>query len=352
MTQQTGSMQSDAYVKAYAALDPKTGAPIKQPSADQSASSSSHSPQNTSSTSKKSHKTAIVVALCIVIVIALLCISCTAATAGVTRSLQGAFGTEGPAKASVPSIAVIDIASTIGYDGSASSPDGLRWRLKAASDDSNVKGVILRVNSGGGSATAGEEMAALVAAFEKPIVVSSQAMNASAAYEISSQADYIYCAKTTSIGAIGVLLQVTDLSGLYDKLGINIESIVSEPSKDAGQGNRPLTKKEREWYQNMVNEIDADFVQTVANGRNMTVAEVKALANGLPYTGTKAVEVKLADKVGYYKDALAYISQLAGSDTELPTLSYESSNFDLSSLLSLFASSKTNALISQNALIQ
>ncbi len=326
---------SDEYERAYAARDLRTGAP-----ATSAAARAEGGVAYVEVPARKNHTVAIAVVVCVLAVFAIGAVSCSATVSHLTDSALSADA-PGIARASVPSVAVIDIDSVIGYDGSASSPDGLRYRLDAAEADDMVKGVILRVNSGGGTATAGEEMAKMVADFPKPVVVVSAATNASAAYEISSQADYIFCAKTTSIGAIGVLLQVTDLSGLYEKLGIDVDSIVSAESKDAGAGNRPLTDEERAWYQKMVDEIDADFIQTVADGRSMTLGEVKALANGLPCTGVQAVENGLADEIGYFDEALAHISEMAGSDKPLPTITYETPSSSLDALLDLL--SKTEA---------
>lgn len=328
---------ADEYAKAYAARDMRTGAPATSAAQAEGGVAFVEVPE------RKKHTVAIAVVVCVLAVFAIGAVSCSVTVSHLSDSALSSSGGSGIVRASSPSIAVVDIDAVIGYDGSASSPDGLRARLDAASADDLVKGVILRVNSGGGTATAGEEMARLVADFPKPIVVVSAATNASAAYEISSQADRIFCAKTTSIGAIGVLLQVTDLSGLYEKLGIDVDSIVSAESKDAGAGNRPLTDEERAWYQDMVDEIDADFVQTVAEGRGMTIGEVKALANGLPYTGTQAVENGLADEIGYFDDALAHISGLAGFDDPLPTISYEQSTSSLDALLDLLSQTETAA---------
>ena len=163
-------------------------------------------------------------------------------------------------------VGVIDIDGTIQYDGTTCSPEGLKAQLDVAAENKHIKAVVLRVNSGGGTATAGEEMAAYVRQFRedtgKPVVVSSASVNASAAYEISSQADYIYTAKTTAIGAIGTVMQVTDLSGLMEKLGISVDNIASADSKDSSYGTRPLTEEERAYYQNMVNQINETFIQT------------------------------------------------------------------------------------------
>ncbi len=214
---------------------------------------------------------------------------------------------------STDSVVVIPIEGTIQYDGSFSSPEGLKEQLDKAENNSQVKAVVLRVDSGGGVATAGEEMSTYVRNFSKPIVVSSASINASAAYEISSQADYIFTAKTSAVGSIGTALQITDLSGLYEKLGINIENIVSSTSKDSSYGNRPLTDEERAYYQTMVDQINQVFIENVAEGRSMTIDQVKALATGLTYTGLMAVENGLVDEVGTLEDACAKAARLANA---------------------------------------
>ena len=210
------------------------------------------------------------------------------------------------------SIGIIDMAGTIQYDGTTCSPEGLKAQLDEAESNPHIKAVVLRVDSGGGTATAGEEMAIYVRDFSKPIVVSSASMNASAAYEISSQADYIYTAQTTAIGAIGTALQITDLSGLYEKLGINIENITSAESKDSSYGTRPLTDEERAHYQAQVDQINDTFIATVAEGRGMSEDEVRALATGMTFTGIDAVDNGLADEIGTLEDAVAKAAELAG----------------------------------------
>ncbi|NHM15463.1 signal peptide peptidase SppA [Eggerthellaceae bacterium zg-887] len=237
-------------------------------------------------------------------------------------------------------IAVIDIDGTIQYDGSACSPEGLKTLLDQASDDPDIKGLVLRVNSGGGTATAGEEMAEYVKDFDKPVVVSSASMNASAAYEISSQADFIYTAKTTAIGSIGTALEVTDLSGLLEKLGISIDVIASADSKDSSYGYRPLSEEEQAYYQNMVDAINGTFIANVAEGRGMAEDEVRKLATGLTFTGMEAVENGLADDIGTREDAIAKAAELAGiSDYDVYDMG--ESSYDLSGLLGLLSSEQS-----------
>lgn len=279
--------------------------------------------------------------IAVVIAVALLCTAIVFSTVSCSSTINGALGSVGfgapeTVEDSSPKIGVISIASSIAYDGSECSPTGLNKLLDKAEADDSIKGVILWVNSGGGTATAGEEMAAAVKEFSKPIVVVSGATNASAAYEISSQADKIFVGKTTAIGSIGVVLQVTDLSGLYEKLGIKVDNITSTDSKDATYGNRPLTEEERAWYQGIVDQINEDFVKTVAEGRDMTIDDVKELANGLTYTGTDAVENGLADEIGYLDDAISYLSEICGYTTPLKAHAlYLASSASLTDLISI-----------------
>lgn len=246
-------------------------------------------------------------------------------------------------------VAIITIDGTIQYDGTTSSPEGLKEQLDIAANNSYIKAVVLRVNSGGGTATAGEEMTEYLREFKettgKPVVVSSAATNASAAYEISSQADYIYTAKTTSIGAIGTAMQFMDYSGLMEMLGITTEDITSAPSKDSTYGNRGLTDEEREYYQAQIDQINETFIENVAEGRGMSSDEVRKLATGLTFTGLDAVENGLADEIGTQEDAVKKAAELAGSSTAATVTLDTSSSDDLDLLLDLM--SKTDGVTTE-----
>ncbi|MFR5091902.1 MAG: transcription termination factor Rho [Adlercreutzia equolifaciens] len=259
--------------------------------------------------------------------------SCTS----VFTSSMGAFSYESPSWADTvtgDTVGIINISGTIQYDGTTSSPEGLKSQLDAAEQNPHIKAVVLRVNSGGGVATAGEEMSTYIRDFSKPVVVSSASINASAAYMISSQADYIFTDKTTSIGSIGVIMSVTDLSGLYEKLGISVENITSADAKDSGAGNRPLTEEERAWYQDQVDQINEVFINFVAEGRDMPAEDVRALATGLTFTGMDAVENGLADELGTLEAAVAKACELAGI-ADADTVYLQSSTSDLSRLLDI-----------------
>lgn len=320
---------------------PPTGGPVYQPSQQRYSQHPEYAQVPPVANAHKGGR-GYIVAIVAIVAICLVIIASIASCSSVVGSMYGMFdlsedaGME--ASDGTPKIGVISIAGTIQYDGTECSPSGLRSLLDAAEERDDIKAVVLRVDSGGGTSTAGEEMSHYVKDFSKPVVVSSASMNASAAYEISSQADYIFTAKSTAIGSIGTAMEVTDLSGLYEKLGIKIDAITSAESKDSSYGNRPLTEEERAWYQRMVNQINDEFINTVAEGRSMGVDEVRNLANGLTFTGIDAVENGLADEVGYLEDAVAYASELAGSKTTLEmtslTLSSDSNLLELLELLS------------------
>lgn len=292
---------------------------------------------------KKNHGW-IIALVVIVLVFVLALVGVTSCTSALSSSFSS-LGTTGSSSnvdfLAEDAVGVISIDGTIQYDGTTSSPEGLKEQLDRAQDDSHIKAVVLRVDSGGGTATAGEEMASYVRGFieasGKPVVVSSASTNASAAYEISSQADYIFTAKTTAIGAIGTALQITDLSGLLDKLGISIDNVTSSNSKDSSYGTRPLTEEERVYYQNMVNQINETFIENVAEGRGMPVDEVRTLATGLTFTGVDAVENGLADEIGTKEDAVAKAAELAGTSQYQTVQLQQSGPEGLTALLDLLA---------------
>ena len=292
---------------------------------------------------KQSHSGLIalgIVAAAIVLIFGIGAASCSAAIGSL--SSIGSAGDASSLSTYGDSVAVITMSGTIGYDGSACSPEGLRAALKSVEADDDIKAVVLRVNSGGGTSTAGEEMSQLIAGFDKPIVVSSASINCSAAYEVSSQADYIYVNHSTAIGAIGTIMQTYDASELLDKLGIKVNSIASAESKDSSYGTRPLTDEEREYYQNLVSQINAQFVSSVASGRGMSVAQVQELATGMEFTGDDAVANGLADEIGTYDDALAKAAELGGIKGDFDVVDADPSRSDLASLLGISGSTKVS----------
>jgi protease-4 len=284
---------------------------------------------------RKSHTGGIIV-IVILALIAVICFSAYSCSANLTKS------TSSSTSYAANTVAVITLGGTIQYDGTECSPEGLKSLLDQAEGNPNIKAVVLRVNSGGGTATAGEEMAGYVRDFSKPIVVSSASTNASAAYEISSQADYIYTARTTAIGAIGTVMTTYDLSGLLEKLGVSVDNIASTESKDSSYGTRALTDEERTYYQNLINQINQTFIDNVASGRHLTSDQASALATGMPFSGTVAVTNGVADGIGTLEDACDKAAELAGCAGNYSTSDLSISSDKLSSLLGLLSSSSSS----------
>ena len=212
-------------------------------------------------------------------------------------------------------VAVIYLNGTIeesdgGYFSAAVSPNFVRTQLERAAAGDAIKGVVLRVNSPGGSVAASQEIASLIREFPKPVVVSMGDMAASGGYYISAPAQGIVAQPGTMTGSIGVITQVTSLEGLYEMLGIEVETIKSGRHKD--MFGRVLTPEERELLQELTDEAYEQFIAEVAQGRGLDRELVRDLATGQLYTGSQALELGLVDRLGGLEEAIAYLSEIAG----------------------------------------
>ena len=189
-------------------------------------------------------------------------------------------------------------------------------QIREAAADDSVKALVLRIDSGGGSATAAEEVGRELLRFKeqtkKPIVATMGNTGASAAYWIAACAsDKIYANATTLTGSIGVYMPYMNTEELFKKIGITSDKIKSGPYKDILTNDRPMTPEEKEILQNIVDEIYDQFVYTVSAGRRMETSKVRAIADGRIYTGRQAKNIGLVDELGDYYDALAEAGTLA-----------------------------------------
>ena len=189
-------------------------------------------------------------------------------------------------------------------------------QIREAAADDSVKALVLRIDSGGGSATAAEEVGRELLRFKeqtkKPIVATMGNTGASAAYWIAACAsDKIYANATTLTGSIGVYMPYMNTEELFKKIGITSDKIKSGPYKDILTNDRPMTPEEKEILQNIVDEIYDQFVYTVSAGRRMETSNVRAIADGRIYTGRQAKNIGLVDELGDYYDALAAAGTLA-----------------------------------------
>ncbi|MBM3148954.1 MAG: signal peptide peptidase SppA [Chloroflexi bacterium] len=206
------------------------------------------------------------------------------------------------------------------FTGSAITPQLVRSQLDKARADWAVKAVVLQIESPGGSAAACQEILTQIEKLEKPIVVSFGSVAASGGYYIASKADKIVALPATLTGSIGVISQIPNIKGLYDKLGINMEVFKGGKYKDMYTGLRELTSEERELMQKMTDQFYEQFVNTVAEGRGLDVEKVRSLATGQLYTGEQAKELGLVDELGGLDTAIDLAGKLAG--VERPKVEY------------------------------
>lgn len=209
-----------------------------------------------------------------------------------------------------------DVRDTIFQQSTGVTSGSIMRQIREAAQDDSVKALLLNINSGGGSATAAEEIGRELKRFKadtkKPIVATMGDMGASAAYWIAAcSSDKIYANSTTLTGSIGVYMPYMNTQELFKKIGIKSEKIKSGPYKDILSSDRPMTDSEKILLQNMVTEIYNEFINVVVVGRKMEEAHVRNLADGRIYTGSQAKNLGLVDDLGNYYDALAEAGRLA-----------------------------------------
>lgn len=198
--------------------------------------------------------------------------------------------------------------------------------LKELMDDDDVKAVVIRVNSGGGSAFASEQMWHQIMELKKvkPVVVSMGGYAASGGYYMSVPANWIVAEPTTITGSIGIFGMFPDFSGLAsEKLGIKFDEVKTNKNGTFGSTMHPLTPDEMRMLQVYIDRGYTTFKNRVAQGRNLTMAQVEAIAQGHVYTGEDALKIKLVDELGGLDKAVKKAAQLAKIDN-YHTVSYPS----------------------------
>ena len=198
--------------------------------------------------------------------------------------------------------------------------------LEDLAKDDDVKAVVIRVNSGGGSAYASEQIWHQISELKKvkPVVVSMSGAAASGGYYLSSNANWIVADPTTITGSIGIFGLFLDRSELYTKkLGINYAEVKTNRNSVFGASGHPFTPEQLSLLQNNVNRGYMLFKKRVAEGRKMTMEQVENIAQGRVWLGQDAIKLKLVDQLGGLDDAIAKAAKLAKmSDYE--TVSYPS----------------------------
>jgi len=235
------------------------------------------------------------------------------------KSSEGFFGmNKSQAGESVIVIVPVSGMITVSEQGQilgSSSSDRLVRHLKALSEREEVKAVVLRINSPGGSVGAVQEVYDEVLRLKKAgkkVVVSMGDVAASGGYYIAAPADKILADPGTLTGSIGVILQVGNFQELFKKIGVKIEAIKSAEHKDIASPFRTMTESERKILQSVISDAYGQFVQAVVQGRKLPLEKVLTLADGRIYTGNQARAQGLIDDLGNLETAITQAQEIAG----------------------------------------
>lgn len=241
--------------------------------------------------------------------------------------------------------AIGDITSGEGDDQTIGS-DRIAAAIRSARLDKEVKAIVLRVNSPGGSALASDIIwrEVLLAKGEKPVVVSMGNLAASGGYYIAAAADSIFAAPNTLTGSIGVFGMIPNFEGFFkNKTGITFDRVTTGKYADLLNTNRPMTADEEAIVQQMINRIYEDFIKVVADGRGLSTDSVHAMAQGRVYTGAQALEIGLVDKLGDLEDAIACAARMAKlKDYRLKNLPEQKDQLEM--LLESFGAARVSAV--------
>lgn len=210
-----------------------------------------------------------------------------------------------------------DIVGGKGNDGEIGSDNYISIIRKARLDD-EIKAIVFRVNSPGGSSLASDAIWREISLTKKvkPVVVSMGDYAASGGYYISCDADSVFADVGTITGSIGVFSFLPNMQPLFnDKLGITFDGVKTAPYADMGGTNRPLTETEKRFLQSSVDSIYNTFKERVASGRKADIIFIDSIAQGHVYTGKRAISLKLVDKTGTLQDAVDCAARMAKTKT-------------------------------------
>ncbi len=214
--------------------------------------------------------------------------------------LRGIFGKGGE------KIAVIEI------EGVISESRQTMEDINHFKEDSSIKGVILRINSPGGSVGPTQEIYREVLKLKgnKKVFVSMGSVCASGGYYIAAAGDKVYANPSTITGSIGVIMQSVILDELLKKIGVKSNTIKAGELKDAGTPFREMTPEERAYLDSIVKNIHEQFIKDVASSRKMEFEKVKSMADGRIYTGLQAKDLGLVDNIGNFYDTVDDIKKV------------------------------------------
>lgn len=212
----------------------------------------------------------------------------------------------------IPIYGEITLSGSDGFFGFAgTSSNNILDSIKKAEDNPSIKGIILEINSPGGTVVASEEIANAVKKAKKPIVSWIREEGASGAYWIASSSDKIVADPLSVTGSIGVLGSYLEFADLFEKYGIKYQRLTAGKYKDVGSPFKELSDEEKDFLQNKLNKIHQYFINQIAENRKLSTEKVKEIASGAFYFGIEAQELGLIDILGSKEEAIDEVKKLA-----------------------------------------
>jgi len=186
--------------------------------------------------------------------------------------------------------------------------------IKSYVKDAAIKALVLRIDSPGGAVAPSQEIYDEVkkAIQKKKVVVSMGSVAASGGYYIAAPANRIIANPGTLTGSIGVIMEIPNIEGLMNKIGVKTQVIKSGRHKDIASVFRAMDREEKAILQGVLDDVHEQFIKAIADGRKIPFEEVKKIADGRIFTGKQALEARLVDELGTLEDAIAAAGKLAG----------------------------------------
>lgn len=223
-------------------------------------------------------------------------------------------------------ILLIDISGIISEKGQRGITGGkiesgmverIKEQLNKAEKDKRIKAIILRLNTPGGTVTASDIIYHELLEFKKrrniKIIAAMMGISTSGGYYIAMAADKIVAHPTTITGSLGVIALKVNLKGLFDKIGIENETIKSGDKKDIASPFRPFSPEEKKIFQEIIDSLFQRFVEVINTGRKkLSLEEIRKIADGRIYTAQQALNLKLIDQIGYLEQAIDLAKKEAG----------------------------------------
>lgn len=229
--------------------------------------------------------------------------------AGTFVAIEVMTGHDFPGIPSPGRVAVVPVEGTLTAEASVLET------FRRYRENESVEGFVLKIRSPGGSVGATQSLYREIRSVRRdgrPVVAWIGDVGASGGYYAAVAADSIYALPGSITGSIGVIMQFPNVQGTLDKMGLEMNTVKSGPYKDAGSPFRPLEEDERRVFQELVDDAFGQFVEAVAEGRGLEVEETREFADGRVFSGERAAEMGLVDRLGTFSEAVDAAGRMAG----------------------------------------